>query len=79
MSRSIQHLERAERAYADALRRGFWRQVRRWLGRGCNDLLLFEDIFPYLKDLPARDLGQQRVPLDSLSNGSGRQSVRATD
>jgi len=62
----------AQSDYQKALRQAFWRQVRQWLGRGCNDLLSYNEVFQYLKDRPRSDLGLQSVPLEQIVGSSGR-------
>ena len=39
----------AQDDYQKALSQAFWRKVRKWLGRGCNDLLSYNEVFQYLK------------------------------
>jgi hypothetical protein len=62
----------AESDYQKALRQAFWRKVRRWLGRGCNDLLSFGEIFQHLKKQPQSQLGIQTVPLAQIVGSTGR-------
>jgi hypothetical protein len=58
--------------YQEALNQAFWRKVRQWLGRGCNDLLSFDEVFQYLKRQPQSELGLQLVPLEQIVGSSGR-------
>lgn len=58
--------------YQEALNHAFWRKVRQWLDRGCNDLLSYDEVFRYLKQQPTSRLGHQRVALDQIMGSSGR-------
>jgi hypothetical protein len=62
----------ARQDYEQALSRAFWRKVRAWLGRGCNDLLSYRETLAFLETLPKRDLGRQQVPLDRIVGSTGR-------
>ena len=62
----------ARQDYEQALSRAFWRQVRAWLGRGCNDLLSYQETLAFLETLPKRDRGRQQVPLDRIVGSTGR-------
>jgi len=64
--------DHAEGGYQKALRQAFWRKARRWLGRGCNDLLPFDEVFRHLKKEPQSDLGLQTVPLSQIMGSTGR-------
>ena len=61
-----------QREYQNALQQAFWRKVRAWLGRGCNDLLSFAEVFEYLKDRPRYELGAQNVPVQQIVGSTGR-------
>jgi hypothetical protein len=58
--------------YQEALNHAFWRKVRQWLGRGCNDLLSYDEVFKYLKKQPQSELGLQLVALEQIMGSSGR-------
>jgi len=58
--------------YQNALRQAFWRMARTWLGRGCNDLLSFADVYEYLKDYPRHKRGLQQVALNQIVGSTGR-------
>jgi hypothetical protein len=58
--------------YQEALNHAFWRKVRRWLGRECNDLLSYDEVFRYLKKQPRSELGLQLVALEQIMGSSGR-------
>lgn len=62
----------AEKDFQKSLRQAFWRKARTWLGRGCNDLLSFNDVFQYLKDRPRAHLGIRSVALKQIVGSSGR-------
>ena len=56
----------AQSNYQDAIQQAFWRKARTWLGRGCNDLLSFHDVFEHLKDQPQYHRGLQRIALSQI-------------
>jgi hypothetical protein len=58
--------------FRDALQKVFWRKVRAWLGKGCNDLLSFQEVFTHLKKQPQFNRGVQFVPLDQIVGSTGR-------
>ena len=58
--------------FRDALQKVFWRKVRTWLGKGCNDLLSFQEVFTHLKKQPQFNRGVQFVPLDQIVGSTGR-------
>jgi len=62
----------AQQEYQNALQRAFWRKARTWLGRDCNDLLSFAEIFEYLKDRPQYQRGLQNVPVQQIVGSTGR-------
>ncbi len=59
-------------SYQEVLLKGFWRDIRARMGKGCNDLLDFTDVFEKLKALPYTQLGLVRVPLNQIVGSSGR-------
>jgi len=61
-----------QREHRNALQQAFWRKARTWLGRGCNDLLSFEEVFEYLKDRPQYQRGVQNVPVQQIVGSTGR-------
>ena len=58
--------------YQDAIQQAFWRKARTWLGRSCNDLLSFHEVFEHLKDQPQYERGLQRVALSQIVGSTGR-------
>jgi hypothetical protein len=62
----------AQSDYQRALREALWHKVSHWRGRGCNDLLSFNEVFVYLKKQPQIDLGLQSVPLEQIVGSTGR-------
>lgn len=62
----------AQRDYQHALRQAFWRKARAWLGRSCNDLLSFAEVFDYLKDRPQYERCLQNVPVQQIVGSTGR-------
>lgn len=62
----------AQQDFQEALRKAFWRKARAWLGKGCNDLLSYHDVFTYLKKQQQFNRGTQLVPLDQIVGSSGR-------
>ncbi len=62
----------AQKDYQNALQQAFWRKARTWLGRGCNDLLSFAEVFEYLKDRPQYQRGLQNVPVQQIVGSTGR-------
>ena len=62
----------AQTDFQKSLKQSFWRKARHWLGRGCNDLLSFNEVFQYLKDRPRSELGMRSVALDQIVGSSGR-------
>lgn len=63
---------RARSDYQKALRQAFWREIRQRLGRGCNDLLPFGEVYRYLRKQPRSHLGDQHVPLEQIVGSSRR-------
>ena len=61
-----------QRNYQNALQQAFWRKARVWLGRGCNDLLSFPDVYEHLKDRPQYQHGLQQVELGQIVGSTGR-------
>jgi len=61
-----------QREHRNALQQAFWRKARTWLGRGCNDLLSFAEVFGYLKDRPQYQRGVQNVPVQQIVGSTGR-------
>lgn len=64
--------DQAHKDYQNALQQAFWRRARNWLGRSCNDLLSFTEIFEYLKDRPQYQRGLQNVPVQQIVGSTGR-------
>jgi len=62
----------AQREHQKALQQAFWRKARNWLGRGCNDLLSFQDVYEYLRDRPHYQRGLQQVALSQIVGSTGR-------
>lgn len=62
----------AQSDYQKALNQAFWRKARQWLGRGCNDLLSYAEVFRFLKGQPQTQLGVQRVPIEQIVGSAGR-------
>jgi hypothetical protein len=62
----------AQTDFQKSLKRAFWRKTHHWLGRGCNDLLSFNEVFQYLKDRPRTPLGIQSIALEQIVGSSGR-------
>lgn len=58
--------------YQRALKQAFWRRARAWLGKGCNDLLSFREVFEHLKEQPQLNRGIQLVPLNQIVGSTGR-------
>ena len=58
--------------FQKALRTAFWRKARAWLGKGCNDLLSYGEVFAHLKQQNQFNLGTQSVPLDQIVGSTGR-------
>jgi len=58
--------------YQHALKQAFWRRARARLGRGCNDLLSFREVFEHLKEQPQFNRGVQLIPLDQIVGSTGR-------
>ena len=65
-------MSQAQKDYQNALQKAFWRKARTWLGRGCNDLLSFPEVYAHLKDRPQYQLGLQQVPLSHSVGSTGR-------
>jgi len=63
---------KAQQNFQEALRKAFWRKARAWLGKGCNDLLSYGDVFAYLRQQNQFNLGTQSVPLDQIVGSTGR-------
>lgn len=61
-----------QRNYRDAIQQAFWRKARTWLGRGCNELLSFPEVFEHLKNQPQYRRGLQRVALGQIVGSTGR-------
>lgn len=61
----------ARREYDRALRRAFWRKLRRRLGNSCNDLVPVARLLEGVQITRQRNLGRQQVPLERIV-GSGR-------
>lgn len=61
----------AHRDYEGVRRRPFWRKIRAWLGRTCDDLLPTERVLKHLLNHEFRNLGLQQVPIERIV-GSGR-------
>jgi len=64
--------KQAKQDFQEALRKAFWRKARAWLGKGCNDLLSYREVFNYLKKQPRFNRGFQPVPLDQIVGSTGR-------
>jgi len=62
----------AQQDFQEALRTAFWRKARTWLGKSCNDLLSYGEVFTHLKNQPTFDRGIQLVPLDRIVGSTGR-------
>lgn len=62
----------AQQRFQDALRIAFWRKARAWLGKGCNDLLPYGDVFAHLKKQPQFNRGTQLVSIDQIVGSTGR-------
>ena len=58
--------------FQEALREAFWRKARAWFGKGCNDLLSYQDVFSYLKKQQQFIRGTQLVSLDQIVGSTGR-------
>jgi len=65
-------IDQAQKDYQNALQQAFWRRARNWLGRSCNDLLSFTEVFEYLKDRPQYEQGLQNVPVQQIVGSTGR-------
>jgi len=63
---------KAKQDFQEALRIAFWRKARAWLGKGCNDLLSYRDVFTHLKKQPRFNLGTQLVLIDQIVGSTGR-------
>jgi hypothetical protein len=61
----------ARRNYEPIRRHAFWRKIRSWLGRKCDDLLPAERVLKNLLMQESRNLGLQQVPIERIV-GSGR-------
>jgi hypothetical protein len=59
------------RNYERIRRRAFWRKIRSWLGRKCDDLLPAERVLKNLLNQEFRNLGLQQVPIERIV-ASGR-------
>ena len=62
----------AARDYEHARRQAFWRKVRSFLGRKCNDLWPAEHVLAALRNQETHSLGLQEVPVDRIVGSSGR-------
>jgi hypothetical protein len=62
----------AQKDFQEALRTAFWRKARAWLGKGCNDLLSYREVFVHLKKQPQLNRGIQLVPLNQIVGSTGR-------
>jgi len=60
--------------FQEALRIAFWRKARAWLGKGCNDLLSFREVFVYLNKQPQFNRGVRLVSLNQIVGSTGRSS-----
>jgi len=60
--------------FQEALRTAFLRKARAWLGKGCNDLLSFREVFVHLKKQLQFNRGVQFVSLDQIVGSTGRSS-----
>jgi len=65
-------IDQAQKDYQNALQQAFWRRARNWMGRGCNDLLSFAEVFEYLKDRPQYQRGLQSVSIQQIVGSTGR-------
>jgi len=63
---------KAKQDFQEALRTAFWRKARAWLGKGCNDLLSYRDVFTHLKKQPRFNRGTQLVSIDQIVGSTGR-------
>ena len=63
---------KAQQDFQEALRTAFWRKARAWLGKGCNDLLSYREVFAHLKKQPQFNRGIQSVPLEKIVGSTGR-------
>ena len=66
--------KQVQQDFQEALRTAFWRKARAWLGKGCNDLLSFREVFEHLKKQPQFNRGIQPIPLDQIVGSIGRYS-----
>ena len=62
----------AQQDFREALREAFWRKARAWLGKGCNDLLSYGEVFAHLKQQNQFNLGTQSIPLNQIVGSTGR-------
>ena len=62
----------AQHDFQEALRTAFWRKARAWLGKGCNDLLSYGEVFAHLKQQNQFNLGTQSIPLNQIVGSTGR-------
>jgi hypothetical protein len=62
----------AHHDFQKAVNQAFWRKIRQWLGRGCNDLLSYNEVFQFLQKQPQRQLGRRKVPLAQIVGSAGR-------
>lgn len=63
---------KAQQDFQEALRTAFWRKARAWLGKGCNDLLSYRDVFAHLKNQPRFNRGTQPVAIEQIVGSTGR-------
>jgi hypothetical protein len=59
-------------AFRQAVRSAFWRAQRARLRRGCNELLEFESVHPFLDGRPVIDRGYRDVLLDRITGSVAR-------
>ena len=62
----------AQQNFQAALREAFWRKAQTWLGRSCNDLLSFQEVFEHLKTQTQDNRSLQNVLLDHIVGSTGR-------
>ena len=66
----IEH--QVQQDFQEALQTAFWRKARAWLGKSCNDLLPYGEVFAHLKQQNQFNLGTQSVSLNQIVGSSGR-------
>ena len=62
----------AQQDFQQALHIAFWRKARAWLGKDCNELLSYRDVFEQLKGQPQIKRGNQAVLLEQIVGSAGR-------